>query len=79
MLTRTKVDVNHVNNLGWTALLEAIVLSYGGARQQQLVQLLVDHHADVNLADRNGVSPLQHARTRGFREIERILLRAGAR
>ncbi|MFN8454674.1 MAG: hypothetical protein U0401_08410 [Anaerolineae bacterium] len=29
LLTRTKINVNHVNNLGWTALLEAIILSDG--------------------------------------------------
>ena len=76
LLTRTDVDVNHVNNLGWTALLEAIVLSDGGERHQQIVQLLVDHGADIDIADKDGVTPLQHARARGFTEIERILLAA---
>jgi len=72
-------DVNHVNNLHWTALLEAIILGTGGARHTDIVRLLVDAHADVNLADGNGVTPLQHARQRGFTAIERILLQAGAR
>lgn len=79
LLTRTDVDVNHINNLGWTALLEAIILSDGGERHQQIVQLLVDHGADVNLADGNGVTPLAHARQRGFEKIVEILLKAGAR
>jgi uncharacterized protein len=78
LLTRTDINVNHVNNLSWTALLEAIVLSNGGKAHQQIVQLLVDYGADVNLADRDGVTPLQHARERGFTEIESILLQAGA-
>ncbi len=78
LLTRTDINVNHINNLGWTALLEAIVLSNGGKAHQQIVQLLIDHGADINLADKNGVTPLQHARERGFTEIERILLQAGA-
>src|SRR5215471_11365847 len=78
LLTHTDINVNHVNNLGWTALLEAIILSNGGKAHQQIVQLLVDHRADVNLADRDGVTPLQHARERGFSEIERILLQSGA-
>ena len=77
LLTRTDINVNHVNNLSWTALLEAIVLSNGGKAHQQIVQLLVDYGADVNLADRDGVTPLQHARERGFTEIESILLQAG--
>jgi ankyrin repeat protein len=79
LLTHTDVDVNHINNLGWTALLEAIVLSDGGPRHQQIVRLLIDHGADVTIADKDGVTPLQHARQRGFTEIERMLIQAGAR
>lgn len=78
-LIRAGVEVDHVNNLGWTALLEAIILSDGGERHQQIVQALVDAKADVNLADGEGVSPLQNARSRGYAEIERILVAAGAR
>jgi uncharacterized protein len=78
LLTRTDINVNHVNNLGWTALLEAIILSNGDKAHQQIVQILVDHGADVNLADKDGVTPLQHASERRFNEIERILLQAGA-
>ena len=47
ILMHTKVDINHINKLGWTALLEAIVLTDGGVKHQQIVQLLVDHGADV--------------------------------
>jgi len=79
LLTRTDVDVNHINNLGWTALLEAVVLSDGGPRHQQIVQLLIDHAADVTIADNEGVTPLQHARKRGFAEIARMLAQAEAR
>ena len=78
LLTRTDVDVNHINNLGWTALLEAIILSDGGERHQQIVQLLVDHGANVNIPDFNGITPLAHARQRGFGQIEEILSAAGA-
>lgn len=79
LLSQTDIPVNHVNRLGWTALLEAIVLSNGGPVHQQIVQLLIEHEADVNLADKDGVTPLQHARGRGFKEIEHLLLQAGAR
>ncbi len=77
-LIRAGVDVDHINKLGWTALLEAIILGNGGTPHQQIVQLLVDAKADVNLADRDGVTPLQHARNRGFSQIEQILVKAGA-
>ncbi|WP_433753849.1 ankyrin repeat domain-containing protein [Paenibacillus amylolyticus] len=79
LLTRTSVDVDHVNQLGWTALLEAIILNDGNAQQQETIQLLIDHGADVNISDRDGVSPLSHAKHKGFKEIEDILIRAGAK
>ncbi len=79
LLTHSDVDVNHINNLGWTALLEAVVLSDGGLRHQQIVQLLIAHGADINIPDQDGVTPLQHAHRRGFTEIEHTFARAGAR
>jgi len=68
------VAPDHVNSLGWTGLLEAILLSDGGPRHQAIVQLLIDAGADVNLADRQGVTPLQHARERGQQRIVELLL-----
>ncbi|MGQ0603312.1 MAG: ankyrin repeat domain-containing protein [Anaerolineales bacterium] len=79
LLTRTDVEVNHINNLGWTALLEAIILGEGGPRHIEIVRLLVEAGADVNLADGQGVTPLTHARQRGYNEIVELLENAGAR
>lgn len=78
-LLEAGVDPDHVNRLGWTGLLEAIILSDGGPRHQQIVALLIKGGADVNLADRDGVSPLQHARQRGQAAIAALLERADAR
>ncbi|MGV2966490.1 MULTISPECIES: ankyrin repeat domain-containing protein [unclassified Paenibacillus] len=79
LLTQTSVDVDHVNQLGWTALLEAIILNDGNAQQQETIQILIDHGADMNIPDHDGVSPLSHAKNKGFKEIEDILVRAGAK
>lgn len=76
LLTRTDVDVNHINNLNWTALLEAVILGDGSEKYQRIVKLLLDHGADARIPDGNGVTPLQHARERGYLEIERIILDA---
>lgn len=72
-LLQTDIDINLVNYLGWTALMEAIVLSDGGPRHQQIVQMLVDAGADVTIADNDGITPLQHARQKGFTKIANIL------
>lgn len=41
--------------------------------------LLLKAGANPNLADKDGITPLQRARTRGYREIEKLLLVAGAK
>jgi ankyrin repeat protein len=78
-LVRTDVDIDHVNNLGWTALLEAVILGDGGPAHQEIVRILVDAGADVALADGEGVTPLQHARSRGYDVIAEILESARGR
>ena len=72
-LVRTAIDLDHVNDLGWTALLEAVILGDGGATHQEIVRILVDAGADIEIADADGVTPLEHARRSGYDEIVRIL------
>ena len=78
VLIAARAPLNHVNNLGWTALLEAVVLGNGGANHTAVVDALVKAGADVTLPDRHGTTALGHARTRGYSQIARILENAGA-
>lgn len=74
LLVDTKdFPIDHVNNLGWTALLEAIVLGDGSKTYQTIVQILKDGGADLQIADKDGKTPLQLAQERGFTEIARVL------
>ena len=65
--------LDHVNNLGWTALIEAVILGDGGAAHVETVRALVEAGADATLSDRDGVTPLQHAELRGYDEIVSLL------
>ena len=71
--------LDHVNNLHWTASIEAVVLGDGGPRHQATLQALLDAGADHRLADREGRSPLQLARSRGYAAMVRMLEQAGAK
>ena len=71
--------LDHVNNLHWTAVIESIVLGNGGARHQATLKALIDAKANLQLKDRQGATPLQLARSRGYGEMVRMLEAAGAR
>ena len=79
LLLTTAIDVDHVNNLGWTCLLEIVLLGDGGPRHQEAARLILNAKADPNLADKAGVTPLAHARARGQSEIATLLESAGGR
>jgi ankyrin repeat protein len=73
VLDRTDIDVDHINRLGWTALLEAVLLGDGGLRHQGVVRELLAHGADRSIPDRDGVTALEHARRLGHTEIAALL------
>ena len=65
--------LDHVNNLGWTALIEAVILGNGKERHIKTVKALVEAGADKSIADRNGITPLQHAKNSGYSKIVELL------
>lgn len=72
-LFKTDIEIDHVNGFGWTALLEAIILSDGVSQHTKMVRLLGEAGATVDLADSNGIPPLEHAQNSGFEETVLIL------
>jgi uncharacterized protein len=70
--------LDHVSNLHWTALIESIVLGNGGPRHQATLQALLQAGASHALTDRQGNTPLQLARQRGYNEMVQMLQAAGA-
>ncbi|WP_370616790.1 ankyrin repeat domain-containing protein [Mumia sp. Pv 4-285] len=72
-VAQTGVDLDHVNDLGWTALLEAVILGDGSRPYQQIVRILVDEGVDTAITDKEGRTALDHARSRGFDAIARTL------
>ena len=72
-LIKAGAPLDHINNLRWTALIEAVVLGDGGADHIQTVKALVKAGADISIGDRDGVTPLQHALSRGYAEIAEII------
>jgi uncharacterized protein len=75
-LIRAGAPLDHVNNLGWTAVIESIVLGDGGPRHTDTLRALVEAGADLRLADRSGQTPLALARSRGYTEMVSILSKA---
>lgn len=78
-LIAAKAPLDHVNNLGWTAVIESIVLGNGGKRHIETLNALVDAGADINLADRLGRN-VAHAREEAWVQGDGgVLEKAGAR
>lgn len=73
LLAAGGAPLDHVNNLGWTALMEAVVLGDGGPDHVATVEVLLAAGADPTIADRDGVTPLAHAEARGYAEIAALL------
>ena len=74
-LINAGAPLDHINNLHWTAVMEAVVLGDGGPDHQAVLDALLSAGADRSLADRDGVTPLQHAEARGFKEMAERLRR----
>jgi ankyrin repeat protein len=78
-LIQAGAALDHVNNLGWTAVIESIVLGDGGSHHTATLKALIEAKADINLPDHGGRTPLALARAIGYRTMVQMLEQAGAR
>ena len=78
-LIQAGAPLDHVNNLHWTAAIEAVVLGDGGKRHQSTLKALIEAGANLKLTDRHGQTPLQLAKTRGYSEMVNMLEKAEKR
>ena len=53
--------------------MEAVVLGDGGPAHTEIVRLLVAAGANTGIPDRDRITPLEHAKQRGYAEMVRIL------
>jgi ankyrin repeat protein len=73
LLEKTDVDVNFVNHLGWTALLEVVIFGEDNKSYHEIVRLLLQHGADPSLPDKNGVTAQEHAQRRSLTKLALLL------
>ena len=74
LLANTKgFPINHVNRLGWTALMEAVILGDGTQKFVNVIQTLIDAGCNINIADHDKKNPLAHAKAKGYSDIVQLL------
>jgi uncharacterized protein len=77
ILIAAGASLDHVNNLGWTAVIEAIVLGDGGVNHTQVLRDLLAAGASPLIADRNGKTPCALAQARGYRQMADMIRAKG--
>ena len=80
ILTQTpNFPIDHVNNLGWTAIMEAVILGGKSDKQTQTIKILLDAGCDYSIPDNDGITPLQHAKSRSMSAVIKLLEEASAK
>ncbi len=69
LLLDGKADIDHQNNFGYTALIEAVALTDGSVLYQQIVQELLAHNANKELRDNSGKTALDYAKEKGYTKM----------
>lgn len=73
LLEDGRVDINHQNNYGYTALIEAVALRDGSKVYQDIVAELLKYNADTTLKDNTGKTATDYARELGYGNMLEML------
>lgn len=73
LLADGHAKINHQNNYGYTALIEAIALRDGSQVYQDIVAELLKYGADPNIVDHYGKSAKDYANELGYGNISKML------
>ncbi|ALS77220.1 ankyrin repeat domain-containing protein [Planococcus kocurii] len=73
LLEDGSVNIDHQNNFGYTALIEAVALTDGSEIYQQIVQELITFHANKELRDNSGKTALDYAKEKGYTAMVELL------
>lgn len=69
LLKDGRAAIDHQNNYGYTALIEAVALRDGSEIYQQIVKVLLEGGADKTLKDNTGRTAEDYARSLGYTEM----------
>lgn len=73
LLTDGHVTINHQNNYGYTALIEAVALRDGSKVYQDIVSELLKYGANPDITDNYGKSVKDYANELGYGKISKLL------
>ncbi|KAF9404329.1 hypothetical protein HW555_014392 [Spodoptera exigua] len=73
LLKDGRVAIDHQNNFGYTALIEAVALTDGSSIYQEIVNVLLEAGADKTLRDNTGRTAEDYARSLGYSELLNIM------
>ena len=79
LLLAAGADPDFVNRLGWTALLEVVLLGDGSKKYEEITDILLEGGANPNIPDSKGVTALQYAKQKGFKNIAASIEKHGGK
>lgn len=74
LLKDGNVAIDHQNNFGYTALIEAVALTDGSEVYQKIVEVLLANGANSELRDDSGRTAQDYAQEKGYQVINNMLV-----